>query len=123
MSYKFAEKTNNKQRQITYILFMIIGSYFHKSTCASKAMESSLFLHYKELSANRQEMLEERVIRDSERVLEKILPLLAEENCEISIRHKADTFLLMFETGFETVLAKVDKKGNYQIRFQSLVAA
>lgn len=123
MKYRFTEKPNNKQQQITYILLMIIGSYFHKSKCVAKAMETTLFLHYKELSENHQVNLEERVIRDTERVLKEFLPLFAETNCEISIRHKEDNFLLTFETGFETITAEVDKKGNYRIGIQSPVAA
>lgn len=123
MRYNFTEKRNNKQQQMGYILFMIIGSYFHKSICNTKAMETSLFLHYKELSETRQEKLEERVIKNTERVLSGYLMVFEEMNCEISICRKGDYLLLVFETGLETITAEVDTKGNYRIRIQSLAAA
>lgn len=123
MKYKFTGKSNNRQQQMSYILLMIIGSYFHKSVCKAQAMETTLFLHYKELSESRQENLEDKVIRNTEKVLKDYLSLFAETNCEIFINSKEESTILVFETGFETVIAEVDKRGNYQIRVHNLEAA
>lgn len=123
MKYKFTGKSNNRQQQMSYILLMIIGSYFHKSVCKTQAMETTLFLHYKELSESRQENLEDKVIRNTEKVLKDYLSLFAETNCEIFINSKEESTILVFETGFETVIAEVDKRGNYQIRVHNLEAA
>ena len=123
MKYKFTGKSNNRQQQISYILLMIIGSYFHKSVCKTQTMETTLFLHYKELSESRQENLEDKVIRYTEKVLNNYLSLFAETNCEVSIYAKKECNVLVFETGFETVIAEVDQKGNYRISVLNLDAA
>ena len=36
MAYKFTEKRNNIQEQTTYVLYMIVSSYFHKSRVMEK---------------------------------------------------------------------------------------
>ena len=66
MAYKFTEKRNNIQEQTTYVLYMIVGSYFHKSICNSRTLETSLYLHYLEMPKSQQENLEKQVIRRSE---------------------------------------------------------
>ncbi len=116
MAYKFTEKTNSIQQQTAYVLYMMIGSYFNKSVCSNKLLETSLSLHYQELPVKRQEKLECRVIQDVERELKKVLPVLAKMNCKVFIRHRDESYFLQFETGFETVSAVVDRKGNYQVQ-------
>lgn len=116
MAYKFTEKTNNKQQQTTYVLYMIISSYFHKSICRTKVLETSLHLHYREMAGGRQEALEEKVIADTERELKKMLSVLEEMNCEVSIRREDGNYYLKFDTGFESVTAVVDGKGKYRIQ-------
>ena len=59
MAYKFTEKKDNKQQHTTYALYMIISSYFHKSICCSKCLETKLHLYYQELPFKSQEELEE----------------------------------------------------------------
>lgn len=49
MRYSFTEKTSHRQQEI----YMIIGSYFHRCSCRSKALEENLFLYYKELGERR----------------------------------------------------------------------
>ena len=122
MAYKFTEKTNNKQQQTTYVLYMIISSYFHKSICNTKLLETTLFLHYKELAGNRQEKLEQRIIEASEKKLKDVLSVLSTMNCEVTIRYKDGNYCLDFETGFESVSAVVDRNGNYRIQLLKQVA-
>ena len=55
MAYKFTEKKDNKQQHTTYALYMIISSYFHKSICCSKCLETKLHLYYQELPFKSQE--------------------------------------------------------------------
>ena len=47
MRYSFVEKTSHRQQETAYMLYMIIGSYFHRCRCKSKAVEENLFLYYK----------------------------------------------------------------------------
>lgn len=115
MAYKFTEKTNNKQQQTAYVLYMIISSYFHKSICNTKLLEMSLFLHYRDLTGNRQEKLEQGIIEATEKKLQKVLPVLSQMNCEVSIRRRNGNYFLIFATGFESVSVVVDPQGNYHM--------
>jgi len=54
MRYSFVEKTSHRQQETAYMLYMIIGSYFHRCRCKSKAVEENLFLYYKELREKKQ---------------------------------------------------------------------
>lgn len=123
MAYKFTEKTNNIQQQTVYAVYMIVGSYFHKSICRAKALETSLLLYYREIPGKRQEILEDRVIAYAGRELKSLLPILSEMNCEVSIRHGKENFYLEFETGFESVSAVVDRQGKYHIQVSGKAAA
>ena len=113
--YKFTEKINDKQKQTTYVLYMIISSYFHKSIFRNKVLETSLFLHYWDMSDKGQERLEEKVIRSSEKNLKEVAPALSRMNCEVSIRRKNGAYYLDFLTGFERVAAVVAPNGDYRI--------
>ena len=88
MMYKFNEKTNNKQQQTAYVLYMVVGSYFHKSICSNKVMEDRLYLHYREMPLRRQCDLEKQVIKNTEKELKDILPALAELNCRVYIQDR-----------------------------------
>ena len=93
MRYSFTEKTSHRQQETAYMLYMIIGSYFHRCSCRSKALEENLFLYYKELQEKR----------------------LAEMNAEVVISRADDLYILRFYTGFERVVVTVDEKGCYEI--------
>ena len=114
MAYKFTEKKDNRQQQTTYALYMIISSYFHKSICNNKRLETNLHLYYQDLPTKKQEDLEEKLISDIENKLKDTLPVLEEMNCTASIRQYQGEYHLAFETGFETISVIVDKKGHYQ---------
>lgn len=116
MAYKFTTKQDTKQQQNTYALYMIISSYFNKSTCSNKLQETSLHLYYQDLAPAKQESLEAKIIEDIEKNMKDVLPVLAEMNCTVSIRRQAGEYRLFFETGFESVFVVVDHKGHYRIQ-------
>ena len=113
--YKNVEESN-KQQQTCFVLYMIVGSYFHKSTCTNKVLEKQLYLYYREMPFRQQCGLEERVIEDTEKDLREILPALAELNCTVSIRRRGGEYHLQFNTGFEGVVVTVDGNEDYRIR-------
>ena len=115
MAYKFTEKRNNIQEQTTYVIYMIVSSYFHKSSCNSRTLETSLYLHYLEMRKIRQEILEKQVIRRSEQDLGEVMSVLSQMNCEVVFTHRDDRYYLDFETGFETVSVVVNQMGYYVI--------
>lgn len=113
--YNFKNKTNKKQKQITYALYMLIGSYFHKSVCRQQALETTLSLYYRDMSPARQEDLEARMIQRIEKALENLLPTLSALNSEVVISYRDEAYRLEFATGFESVVAVVDRSGKYDI--------
>lgn len=115
MRYSFTEKTSHRQQETAYMLYMIIGSYFRRCSCRSKALEENLFLYYKELGERRQIDKERQIIRVSEGVLKDNMTDLAEMNAEVVISRADDLYILRFYTGFERVVVTVDEKGCYEI--------
>ena len=115
MRYSFTEKTSHRQQETAYMLYMIIGSYFHRCRCRSKALEENLFLYYKELGESRQIDKERLIIRVSEGVLKDNMTDLAQMNAEVVISRADDMYVLRFYTGFEDIVVTVDDKGLYEI--------
>jgi hypothetical protein len=115
MRYSFTEKTSHRQQETAYMLYMIIGSYFHRCSCRSKALEENLFLYYKELQEKRQVEKERQIIRVSEGVLGECLASMAQMNAEVFISKTDEMYVLRFYTGFEDIVATVDDKGRYDI--------
>ncbi len=118
MRYSFTEKTSHRQQETAYMLYMIIGSYFHKCSCRSKALEENLFLYYKELGESRQIDKERQIIRVSEGVLIDNRIDLADMNAEAVISKVNDLYILSFYTGFEMIVVTVDEKGRYEISLE-----
>ena len=100
------------------MLYMIIGSYFHRCSCRSKALEENLFLYYKELGESRQIDKERQIIRVSEGVLKDNMTDLAEMNAEVVISRAGNLYILSFYTGFEMIVVTVDEKGCYEISLE-----
>ena len=118
MRYSFVEKTSHRQQETAYMLYMIIGSYFHKCSCRSKALEENLFLYYKELQEKRQVEKERQIIKVSEGILKDNMTDLAEMNAEVVISKADDLYILSFYTGFERIMVTVDDKGCYKISLE-----
>lgn len=118
MRYSFVEKTSHRQQETAYMLYMIIGSYFHRCSCKSKAVEENLFLYYKELQEKRQVEKERHIIKVSEGVLKDNMADLAEMNAEVVISKVNDLYILSFYTGFEMIVVTVDEKGCYEINLE-----
>ncbi len=118
MRYSFVEKTSHRQQETAYMLYMIIGSYFHRCSCKSKAVEENLFLYYKELQEKRQVEKERQIIKVSEGVLKDNIADLAEMNAEAVISKVNDLYILSFYTGFEMIVVTVDEKGRYEISLE-----
>lgn len=118
MRYSFVEKTSHRQQETAYMLYMIIGSYFHRCSCKSKTVEENLFLYYKELQEKRQVEKERQIIKVSEGVLKDNIVDLAEMNAEAVISRAGDLYILSFYTGFEMIVVTVDEKGRYEISLE-----
>ena len=115
MRYSFTERTSHRQEETAYMPYMIIGSYCHRCSCRSTALEENLFLYYKELQEKKQVEKERQIIKVSEGVLKDNIVDLAEMNAEAVISKVNDLYILSFYTGFGRVVVTVDEKGCYEI--------
>ena len=115
MRYSFVEKTSHRQQETAYMLYMIIGSYFHRCSCRSKALEENLFLYYKELQEKRQVEKERQIIRVSEGILKDSMSKISEMNAEAVIYRTNGLYVIDFYTGFERIVATVNENGHYEI--------
>lgn len=68
------KRNSNEQKAMEYVVYMMVGSYFKKSSCISKWMEGRAFIEYKEMNVNKQLVMEEMSINFVEKVLLKELP-------------------------------------------------
>lgn len=109
----------NALRQLinSYALFMIIGSYFRTCTCKSPITEEMLYLYYRSLDSGRQISTEERIDSYIKSRFGDRLDKLADLNCEAHIYRYGDTYQLVFDTGFEGMVAVVSPDGRYRIFF------
>ena len=70
------ERKNEKQKAFDYCVYMMLSSYYKKARCLSEVLETSLFLHYKELNDNQAVELEKEAIKLIEKL---ILPNIPED--------------------------------------------
>lgn len=113
------EKTNNRQKENAYIIYMMTSSLFNKCTCISETYTKTLFLYYKEMKIHAQVSMEEKVLGHLNRLTLGYTDTLASMNCVAKIVPTQDTIELWFTTGFETLHASVEKNGHYTIEFSS----
>lgn len=107
----YNEKKDTRQQESAYILYMILGSCFHKSFCRSHQLERQLLLYYKEMSRKEQENKEERIIKAVENFLGEKSGEFASFNCDVTLYRKDEDLFLAFDTGFEVLLARVNRSG------------
>ena len=113
--YRFTEKRKTIQEAMAYVVYMIVGSYFNRETCRNQFAADRLYLYYKELGANKQEMMEACIIAQAGKVLKRYEDILSVMNCESKIRVENGRYLIDFLTGFEHVHTEVDQRSKSEI--------
>lgn len=113
-SYAANDKNYQKQCAETYMLYMMIGSYFSKTYCSNSLAEKRLYLYYKELPANRQTAEEERISRRFEKKYHDYLKQLENLHCEVHFSQKADKYIIYFRTGFDEIKVTVYPNSQYK---------
>jgi hypothetical protein len=68
------EKTNDSQSAFEYAIYVIIGSYFKKTSCISPQLEKTLKVKFLEQKQDKQTALEENCISYVEKKLLRSLP-------------------------------------------------
>lgn len=76
----------NNQMSLEYVIYMMVGSYFHSANCVSKRLEERLYLHYCEQQHKKQYMMEDRCLRYvNTRLLPNLPTDLWEENVIVKL--------------------------------------
>ena len=107
---------NGSETQLAtaYIVYMMLGSYFKSCKAQSALKVNSLYVHYTEMRVNTQLSTERRIERDFTEQFAEFLPLFENSLCEVSIYDSGDNLCLRFDTGFEKLIAMVDREGQYE---------
>lgn len=96
----------------TYIIYMMMGSYFNSCECDNSRMEKKLFLNYKDFSFNKQYTREERILGKIAALGDEYLDSLADMDVLACIKFVDDCGIVIFYMNDKIVLkANVDKKG------------
>ncbi len=67
-------KNKETQMAFDYCVYMMLGSYFTKTTCSTPMLEKKLYLHYLQQKKEQQYHMEDQVIRYVEQHLLRVLP-------------------------------------------------
>ena len=107
---------NGSETQLAtaYIIYMMLGSYFKSCKAQSTLKVNSLYVHYTEMRVNTQLSAERRIERDFTEQFAEYLPLFEDSICEVSVYDSGDNLCLRFDTGFEKLIAVVDREGQYE---------
>lgn len=105
----------NSQYSEAYIVYMIIGSYFADCVCSNELEEKHLYLHYKEMPANRQLRDEKSVIDFFERHYRDLITGIRGLRCEVFFRKRNGSYCICFDTGFERIMAVISSEGKFDI--------
>lgn len=109
-------RTFSKQYAVSYIVYMIGGSYFHKCECRNKLEERRLFLHYTEMKQQNQIDEERKVIKSLEKLNKELLEKLGTLKCEAHFCQEGNNYFIDFQTGgFESLKCRIGMNGEVEI--------
>ncbi len=108
-------RKSDRQEEMTYILYMFLGSCFKKCECRSSLLEDHLLVCYREMNQKQQILAEERVIRAIDRFLEEEGLDLSVLNCQAVIARSGRDYRIFFRTWLENVLVTVREDGRFTL--------
>lgn len=89
---------SKKPEAFEYALYMIAGSYFHKTVCKSHLMADSLCVKYKENKLEDQYHMEEICIRYMDSLAEKLPSQLFAADAKVFLVKETEGVKLNFQT-------------------------
>lgn len=109
-------KTFSKQFAVSYVVYMMVGSYFHSTECRNPLEEKRLFLHYAEMKTQTQIEEECKVIKALEKLNKDFLESLETLRCEVHFGRSGNYYVVDFQTGgFESLSCRIGVKGDVEI--------
>lgn len=113
-------RKNTKMQQNTYILYMMIGSYFKSCKCRNRVIERQLFLYYKDMPVGKQERAEEEILKKLDSVLGMYEKEMAQSDSTVKIwRDQKDRCCrLSFLTDTYELVVDVDAHGVFSLNWK-----
>ncbi len=115
MKNNYSSPRYSIQYSKSYIVYMIVGSYFHDSICCNEMEEKHLYLHYKEMPNNKQLREEKSLIDFFERHYRDLIKEIADMRCNVSFRKTDGNYYICFDTGIGRITAVIAPDGEYDI--------
>lgn len=110
-------KGYEKQFAVSYIVYMMGGSCFHKCECKNKLEEKRLFLHYAEMPNQKQIDAENRILKQIERLDLNLLRKFENMKCEAHfIRGESEYFVVFLTGGFENIKFTIRENGDVEVQ-------
>ena len=109
-------KTFSKQFAVSYVVYMMGGSYFHSTECRNPLEEKRLFLHYAEMKKQTQIEEECKVIQTLEKLNKEFLEALGKLKSEVHFGRNGNFYVVDFQTGgFESLSCQIGVNGEIRI--------
>jgi len=105
----------DKQMANAYILYMIGGSLFDKARLTNPLIEVSLRNQYRELTKDKQEKQELYTENRFRQSVGECMAVLGQMKTDIHVRKQDGYYFFWFRTGFEEIIAAVDREGRITI--------
>lgn len=104
-----------KQKETTYILYMMIASMYKKCNCRSVFLETALSLYYREMSASKQIRRESAIEKELSYWFPQERAQLQNLQSDCTITFKNNSYYLTFFSFPEEMHAIVFPDGSYSI--------
>ena len=112
--FSLSKKQYNKQQAVGYVVYMMVGSYFHAEDLSRKF--HNFHLHYAELPEAQKGKIADQVICQMDKLDTKFLQEIALLRCEVVSFYEGEKLCLVFSTcGFGEIRCWITKDGWFEL--------
>lgn len=112
--FSLSKKQYNKQQAVGYVVYMMVGSYFHAEDLPRKF--HNFHLHYAELPEVQKGKIADQVICQMDKLDTKFLQEIALLRCEVVSFYEGEKLCLVFSTcGFGEIRCWITKDGWFEL--------
>ena len=105
----------DKQMANAYILYMMAGSLFDKAKLTNRIIEGNLRNQYRELAKAKQEQQEAYTEKYLRQIAHEYISAFRIMKSDIYVRKQEGLYFFWFRTGFEEMIATVDRNGRISL--------
>ena len=105
----------DKQMANAYILYMMAGSLFDKARLTNRIIETSFRNQYREMTIAKQEQQEVYTENRIKQFADEYITAFKQMKSDIYVKKRDGYYLFWFRTGFEEMIAAVDRDGRIRL--------